>query len=762
MTYRVGATPPRNAFAYWEPKVPINQWIRIFPERDGQLSRWDDFRFDYCRRVGAIPFVSTKIDGDATKLATLRQRLINMPSWIHTIYCTDRHEPEGDLPVASYRTNFNRFADMIDSLPAATRVKVRYGPVLTRQWTENTPGRSYAIHDTGRGDFLGVDMYANAYGSDGNAATSYPSPAAFVAGLKAYRHSPTDVRPRVVPEMGAVGLPFDTDGTYRAAWLQGVADQFDSWNTTSGTPWRFDGFIWWNMDWDGAHVPGLGTLRCFQLDHRHTGTGSNANPYTYALLPGNPPAPLAVFNDIAADHYTTAPPPGNPEDPPPPVEEPPDPVDPPIEPPPPPPPSSLPTSGPASARLLHASYTVLVTDPLCQVLGDPLDGWTSMQITKRWKEPGSGQLTIPAYRYIREQLQPGCRIVVLRRLFGQQHILMSGPVEDILRERADDGEKGGVGVLTVTFVEDLAWLGARLAIPDPTKFLEQQTHDYWTYSGNPELGMLQLVNTQAGPEALLGRRVPRLVVAPFSGITDTGTVKLGPTSDVAPRERLEKLTDVLRRMATLGNGPGQPEDSLGFRTRQVFDQILFEVVRSRDLTGEAHFSFGKGNLKYYSFQQTAPKLTHAAVGGQAAADEGAARLVRQFVTTDPAQTAWGRFEGYLPRPGTDPLADMQAAADEAFRDGGQTARLAVSAADTVDQRYGIHYDVGDLVSVELDIGEHVIAPVQTVALQVYPTAGEVAGVTIGDQSARYDSKWIKKQREMDRRIGYLERRALTR
>lgn len=758
MTYRVGATPPKTAFPAWEPRLPVNQWLRIFPNSDGTLPSWDDFRFAYCQRKGAIPFCSTKIDGDATKLSALRQRLINMPAWITVLYITDRHEPEGDLSVSAYRANFNAFANMVEGLPAATRARVRYGHVLTRQWAENTAGRTYATHDTGRGDFFGIDMYANAYGSNGQVATSYPDPATFLSRVKTYRYSSTDTRPRVFPEMGAVGLPSDTTGAGRAAWLQGVADQLDTWSAAA-QGWRFDGFIWWNMDWTGAPVPGIGTLRAFQLDHRHGGSGTTGDPYKYVVLPGNPPPPLATFNSIAATHYTAQVPP--PATDPAPAPQPPPPADT-GEPPPPPPPSSLPVTGPAAARLLRADYTILVTDANCQVVGDPLHGWTSLQVTKRWKEPGSGQVVIPAYRYVREQLVPGCRIVILRRVLGRQHVLIAGPMESKIRERADDGEKGGVGVLTVSFAEDLAWLGARLAYPDPSKTPEQQTTDYWTYTGNPELGMLQLVDTQAGPNALPARRVPRLVVASFSGISGTGTVKLGPTSDVAPRERLEKVTDVLRRMATLGNGAGQPSDSLGFRTRQVGDQILFEVVRSRDLSAEAFFSFGKGNLKFYSFEESAPKLTHPIVGGQAEADAGADRFIRELPTTDATQLAWGRFEGYVPRPGTTPLAEMQDAAKQALEENGQSGRLASNAADTVDQRYGVHYGEGDLVSIELDIGEHVTAPVQTVSIQAWPTAGEVVGTTIGDQSARYDSAWIRRMREMDRRLGYLERRGLTR
>ncbi|SDT74403.1 Gp37-like protein [Actinoplanes derwentensis] len=423
--------------------------------------------------------------------------------------------------------------------------------------------------------------------------------------------------------------------------------------------------------------------------------------------------------------------------------------------------SPLPVTGPAAARLLRADYTVLVTDPQLTVLGDPLHEWSRLQATLRWKEPGSGQIVLPAHNYIRDQLMPGCRIVVIRHVLGRSSVLLAGPMEQRLRERADDGEHGGVGTLTVSFADDTAHLAARVAYPDPTKLPKNQTSDYWTYSGNPEQGMLTLVDTQAGPGALAARRVPKLQVAPFSGIAGTGTIALGPTSDVAPRERLERLTDVLRRMCTLGVGTGHP-DSLGFRVRQTqingADTLLFEPVRSRNLAGDVHFSFAMGNLRYYSFELGAPTLTHPIVGGQG---EGVDRFIDEFPTTDPAQLAWGRWEGYVARAGASPRAQLQAAATEALQEAGQSGRLASSAADTVDQRFGVHYSVGDLVSLELDIGETVSAPVQTVSLQAWPTAGEVVGTTIGDQSARYESAWIREMRLMDQRVGTLERYALT-
>jgi hypothetical protein len=316
------------------------------------------------------------------------------------------------------------------------------------------------------------------------------------------------------------------------------------------------------------------------------------------------------------------------------------------------------------------------------------------------------------------------------------------------------------------------WLAYTLAYPDPTKTIETQTTDYWSYTGNPEQAMLELVDKQAGAGAPSDRRVRKLQVAKFSGIQGTGTVALGPTTEVKPRERLETVTTVLRNICTAGVGmPALYDpDSLGFRIRQTKDStgadiLLFEPLRSRDLRGQVHFSFGMGNLKYFSFQEDAPEVTHLHVGGQYNendANAGADKYVAMFITPNENSLAWGRREAYMARPGLE--VSQGKVADDVkaeFKEKDATGRLAISAADTVDCRVGIHYGVGDIVSCELDIGQWVIAPVQTVSIQAYPTSGEVVGTTIGDQSAKSNTAWIRAIRAMERRMGVLERRGST-
>lgn len=281
---KIGATIDKDEIGYWEPKLQKNEWMRIFPNGDGLLPSWSDPRFAYMKRVGGDPFVSTKIDGDNAKISALRTQLLGLPSWISTLWITDRHEPEGDLPggASSFKSHFKEFYDMIKGLPTGIRSRVKAGPVLTRQATENPGGLgTYSTYDPGVGDFFGVDMYGNSWGSPSTkAATAYVDPKTFLAKIKAYN---TGSRPKLFPEIGYIGLPFDTTGSKRAQWIEGITEELKTFS-------NFLGYIWWNADGKaGSSLEGVGTKRYFQLDRRHTGTNGS-----YATL--NPPLPLNKFN----------------------------------------------------------------------------------------------------------------------------------------------------------------------------------------------------------------------------------------------------------------------------------------------------------------------------------------------------------------------------------------------------------------------------------------------------------------------------------
>ncbi|GAA3750777.1 siphovirus ReqiPepy6 Gp37-like family protein [Micromonospora maritima] len=378
---------------------------------------------------------------------------------------------------------------------------------------------------------------------------------------------------------------------------------------------------------------------------------------------------------------------------------------------------------------------ILVTDRNCEVVGDPIYCWETVDCTLRFNEVSSGQLTMPAHPWIREQLDPGNRIVVIRD--GQ--IFMAGPWERKFIERSDDGENSGIGKLTIEFADDLALVVNRIAMPNPALTAEAQDRDYWEYNANVETVLQDLANVSAGPGARPERRIPQLIMGGATGVGTTVTGKL----------RLEQLGDAMRSIALAGG-------DIGFRTRQVGKSIVFETYGPRDLSGSVRFSFGLGNLRYLGYEESAPNATTAIVGGQG---EGADRFITSR-TAAATEAVWQRGEMYVARAGNDPPAELQAAADETLARETATVRLQSSAWDTEDQHYGEHYGLGDRVSVEVGPGQEVTDLVRLVHLQAWATAGELVSAMVGGQDATSDPQWINRMRLIEQRLARMERRAM--
>jgi hypothetical protein len=308
----IGATMNETDLPLFKTMLAGNNMMRVFPRSatvaPGKtalvLPDWEDSRLTYCKDVGAIPFVSTKVDGDPDAIAYVRKQLLAMPDWVTQLYITDRHEPEGDLPPETFKTNFTLFLAMIDALPPALHARIRCGPVLTKTWTEPAgAGRSYDTYDPGTGAFFAVDMYVQS----GTAKTvvnpsTLPTPAQFTAGFVAYRKDDSDHRDRLWAEWGVVGMPGDVDGTARAAFIRGVYGLAKTWDPAV-TGWKFIGMIWWNSIGKATgQVAVIGQRRDFPLHLRTVSaavTGFSALTAPSAVpLPGSPPAPVAAYNAL--------------------------------------------------------------------------------------------------------------------------------------------------------------------------------------------------------------------------------------------------------------------------------------------------------------------------------------------------------------------------------------------------------------------------------------------------------------------------------
>lgn len=381
------------------------------------------------------------------------------------------------------------------------------------------------------------------------------------------------------------------------------------------------------------------------------------------------------------------------------------------------------------------TVTLLVTDRNLAPVGDPISTWTNLDIVGRFNEPISGSFNAPADTDLMAQLQPGNRIVVVR----DGAVFTAGPIEKPgpFQWEAGGGDNGGRGKVTVHFADDSALVAGKLAYPDPARdATTQTTATSWTMTASAEAVMRALVNVNAGPGALAYRRVPQLVLGALAGIGSTITLTL----------RYDPLGDALRSAAIAGGG-------LGYRVAQIGTTIEFQVYAPVDRSAHVRFSRELGNLRSLTFDPEAPTVTAAIVAGQG---EGTARQIRE-VTDATAIASWWRLEAFVDQRQTAVLAELDAAGREALASGGEQAKLTTVTIDTVDQRYGRDYVLGDIVAVELWPGAEVADVVRGFHFQANPKSGEVMTAVIGSQEATRDPRWLAVGRDLYRRIGRLER-----
>jgi len=79
---------------------------------------------------------------------------------------------------------------------------------------------------------------------------------------------------------------------------------------------------------------------------------------------------------------------------------------------------------------------ILATDRQLQVIGDPITGWTRLEVALRYNEPSAASISLPLSAVSAGQIEPGCRLVVIR----DGRVLISGPIE---RGGPSDGQRPG-------------------------------------------------------------------------------------------------------------------------------------------------------------------------------------------------------------------------------------------------------------------------------------------------------------------------------
>lgn len=330
-----------------------------------------------------------------------------------------------------------------------------------------------------------------------------------------------------------------------------------------------------------------------------------------------------------------------------------------------------------------------------------VEQYTSLTVISRYNGVGAWTLAVPADSNEAAILQPGGGIIVW--IEGVPTPVMSGPVTAVSHLWSAD--QPGKGQVVYTGVSDETLLWSRITLPVPSAAANAQTADRYSYTGKAGAALGQLVRVNAGPAARADRIIPNLDV---------------PASSIGPGVAVSTRFDPLGvKLAEVGASTG-----IGWRLRQgVTDRLTFETFAPRvHDSGEVIFSPENGTLASYTYRLSAPTASRFVVGAQG---EGRNRWLAQYDDPSTAPHEWSRtpLERFVDRRDipvargangspvnpddvnqpADPeaLAQLDQAASEAMAEAAALGELSVSPIDTDTLRYGVHYQVGDVVTVDI-------------------------------------------------------------
>lgn len=366
-----------------------------------------------------------------------------------------------------------------------------------------------------------------------------------------------------------------------------------------------------------------------------------------------------------------------------------------------------------------ADWQLWVRDQDREWLG-VIDDELSFTATPRHLALGAWTVTVQAGTPSADLLLEGAGVVLLD---GDGRVIMSGPKRPL--DRANDAGPEG-DTLTVSGVDDTAVL-ARIVYPSPGTAITTTgvTHpaEYWTHTGPGETVVRELINTQAGPDALPDRQVPGLVVPPSQGRGHTLTTQL----------RLDTLLDAAWSIANTAG--------LGFHVVQDEEttDLHLKFYEPRDLSDQVRFGVHLGNLAGYSYKATPPEVTDVIV---AAGGEGVARRFYHHSRRDPLwpdvvveETIDARDLSLEPGEGEEDWVPPEVGAEqralERLEAGAAKASVEFTPVDTDALVYGADYHLGDVVTAEIDIGS-VTDVIREVTYARTPSEGETVTPAIGE------------------------------
>lgn len=356
-------------------------------------------------------------------------------------------------------------------------------------------------------------------------------------------------------------------------------------------------------------------------------------------------------------------------------------------------------------------------------------------VVARHLNVGTWSITLPSnHRLVDELRTPGAGIVIT----AHDEVIFSGPTTSAKLEQSKENP---VGDWVIEGVDDSVILEEHLAYPLPSVAdVTAQTINADVRTGAAETVIKGYVYDNISALAGTVRAIPDLFVE-----TD-----LGRGSIVTGSARFINLQELLYGLAQTGN--------IGYRVEQtVNNDLMFQVFEPVDRSKSIRMDIDNGRLTRTEYAYGQPKATRIIVGGPGEAEE---RLFYEGSNTASlaAETIWARrVERFVDSRGSGLEDELVQSANEALVDEGKTiVNTSVTPSDDQTMRYGIDWNLGDLVTVVVGLTEST-AVVTEVGISVQPDGVRIAATVGTPTPTDFESQMISVQQQQIDRISNLER-----
>lgn len=350
-----------------------------------------------------------------------------------------------------------------------------------------------------------------------------------------------------------------------------------------------------------------------------------------------------------------------------------------------------------------------------------LGAWQKLDLTLVRNGVSVCSVTAPAgHPKMVDLRESGARFVVLDDETGDQ--VFSGGV------RAFSGSGPGDEQITVTAQSDHRMLNTTLAWPSATAALDAQ----------PAYRRVTNTTLEATLKILVIENAARLGMP----ITVAPSLARGPvaTTDLRFEPILEKLQERL------------DASDLTVTMVQDGDGLVMDVRESRTI--RRVLSVGSGALVSYQWDVAASEGSRAVVAGQG---EGAARELRQVVISGREDARGFPEEIFVDARDVEDASQLPGRGTAALEETRQKSGLSLTLTETPAFRYGVHYELGDTVTVQTAAG-----PITDRIRQIKITVDRDNGLTVtpqvGERSDDPDTKLIRFVKKFAGATSRLERR----